>query len=338
MILELLPENILEKFSWHPWSPFSGDNLLLLYKKQKRMTWLESISLDKDVLADLQKLPDVLTIFDKVKNIGLYPDSREVLDFCHFLLKNLAGRKLEKITLHASFDELDSPPIPQELHDTSRGPGLITSTMFKHMQPFESCTPIVLKEITLQKLKLRHAAQTYCKIIDFRTVKSIRVFTCPGADALFSELSKSTMLPDRLETLECKHDDNPESDGLSALDGFLCLVSGIKTLTVDLTYAKSLPASASILRHSKTLKQLNVHASTGPDNCDDELVYDYASFSQMCKECQCLEQLSLAFPPVSVIRSKSDSFVNFEVSSACIVVVVMILTCGRTVWATSHNW
>ena len=37
MILELLPEDILECFSWHPWSPFSGDNLLLLYKKRKRM-------------------------------------------------------------------------------------------------------------------------------------------------------------------------------------------------------------------------------------------------------------------------------------------------------------
>lgn len=50
MILEFLPENILEKFSWHPWSPFLADNLVLLYKKQRRMEWLEGIALDRNVL------------------------------------------------------------------------------------------------------------------------------------------------------------------------------------------------------------------------------------------------------------------------------------------------
>jgi hypothetical protein len=94
------------------------------------------------------------------------------------------------------------------------------------------------------------------------------------------------------------------------------LVSGIKTLTVDLTFAKSLPAPAGIIRHGKTLKQLNVHAARLPDDCEDELVYDYESFSQICKACPLLEQVSVAFPSVSVVRAKTDSFVNFEVSSS----------------------
>lgn len=312
MILELIPENQLEKFSWHPWSPFSGDNLVLLYKKQKRMKWMESISLDRDVLPELQKIPDIEKTFENVRKIGLYPDSREVMDFCHFLLKNTANKKLEKITLHASFDEQDSSITARELNDSATDPGLLTRTMFDHMYPFAECIPLALKEITLQKLHLRYAAETYCKLIDFQSVKSIRIFGCSGADALFAELSKSTRLPDKLETLEFKHDDNTENDGLGAIDGFLCLVSGIKTLTLDVTYAKSLPASAGVIRHSKTLKTLNIHASTGPDSCDNELVYDYGSFSQICKECSLLEQISVAFPQVSVIRSKNDSFVNFE--------------------------
>ena len=67
MILEFLPQDILEEFrcecpayrecrrspyidnedpddyshSWCPWKPFSADNLLLLYKKQRKMKWLE---------------------------------------------------------------------------------------------------------------------------------------------------------------------------------------------------------------------------------------------------------------------------------------------------------
>lgn len=314
MILELLPENQLEKFSWHPWSPFSGDNLVLLYKKQRRMKWLESIALDRDVLPELEKIPNIGDYFSNVRKIGLYPDSKEVLDFCHFILKHTANQRLEKVTLHASFDETDPTLTPRELNDSATEPGLITSTMFAHMKPFAKCTPLALREVTLQKLHLRYAAETYCRFIDFQTVKSIRVFECSGADALFAELSKSTKLPNQLETLEFKHDDNAENDGLSAVDGFLCLVSGIKTLTLDILFAKSLPASAGIVRHGKTLKTLNVHASTGPDSCDEELVYDYAQFSQICKDCSLLEQVSVAFPPVSVIRSKNDSFVNFEVS------------------------
>jgi hypothetical protein len=332
MILELLPEDQLEKFSWHPWSPFAGDNLVLLYRKQKRMRWLESISLDRNVLEELQNMPNIATCFQEVRKIGLYPDSREVLDFCHFLLRNTAGRRLEKITLHASFDEMDPSITMRELNDTVNEPGLITSTMFSHMRPFGNCTPIALKEITLQKLHLRYAAETYCKIIDFQSIKSIRIFGCSGADALFAELSKSTKLPDKLETLEFKHDDNAENDGLGAIDGFLCLVSGIKTLTLDLTYVKALPAAAGLIRHGKTLKSLNVHASTGPDSCDEELVYDYSSFSDICKGCPHLEQVSVAFPGVSVIRSKNDSFVNFE---NCLGELRDLATLNITTWPTN---
>ncbi|KAF2268461.1 hypothetical protein CC78DRAFT_371051 [Lojkania enalia] len=331
MILELLPENILEKFSWHPWSPFSGENLVLLYKRQKRMKWLEGIALDKDVLAELQKIPDFDKVFENTKKLGLYPDSQEVLDFCHMLLKN--SPKVEKITLHASFEEGDSPIPPRELDDSSTGPGLITSTIFSHMRPFSQCTPLALKEVTLQKIKLRYAAETYCRLIDFRSVKSIRVFGCAGADALFAELSKSTKLPEKLEILEFKHDDNPENDGLGAFDGFLCLVSGIKILTIDLTFTKSLPACAGIVRHQKTLKQLNVHASRMPDDCDEEHVYDYASFSQICKDCSLLEQISVAFPQVSVIRSRNDSFVNFE---SCLGELPNLVTLNITTWPNSN--
>jgi hypothetical protein len=116
-----------------------------------------------------------------------------------------------------------------------------------------------------------------------------------------------------LETLEFKHDDNAENDALNALDGFLCLVSGIKILTIDITYAKNLPAPAGISRHGRTLKELNVHASRMEDN-DEELVYDFASFQQVCKDCTLLEQLSAGFPQTSVIRHNSDSFIAFEVS------------------------
>lgn len=329
MILELLPENILEKFSWNPWSSFSGDNLVLLYKKQKRMKWMEAIALDRNVIEDLQKLPDLDKVFANVRALGLYPDSLEVLDFCHFLLENTPKCKLERIVIHASLAEIDSPIPGRELHDTSVQPGVINTTIFSHMQPFAKCTPLALKEITLRCIKLRHAANTYCKLIDFRSIKCIRVYSCSGADALFSELSRSTMLPLRLEGLDFKHQDNSENDGLEALNGFLSLVSGIQALTVDLSFSNALPAAAGIVRHGKTLTKLNIHTN---DINDQELVYDYASFSQICKNCPRLEQLSIAFPTVSVLRSKNESFVDFE---TCLGDLPDLATLNITTWPNS---
>lgn len=227
---------------------------------------------------------------------------------------------------------MDLAATARELNDSATIPGLLTSTLFSHMQPFAKCTPLTLKEITLQKIHLRYASSTYCQVIDFRSVQSLRVFSCSGADALFAELSKCSKLPKRLETLEFKHEDDSENDGLGAIDGFLCLVSGLQTLTLDLMHSKTLPAAAGIARHGKTLKTLNVHASTDSESCEEELVFDYASFVQICQDCPHLEQLSMAFPQVVMTRTKNDSFRNFY---GCLAGLAHMATLNITTWPNS---
>jgi hypothetical protein len=206
------------------------------------------------------------------------------------------------------------------------------------MLPFDKCQPLALRDLTLQKINLRYASDTYCQFIDFKTIKCLRVFGCSGADSLFAELSKSNKLPGRLETLEFKHDDNAENDALSALDGFLCLVSGLKVLTVDICFAKTLPLAAGITRHSRTLRELNVHASRG-DSDEEELVYAFDEFEKICKNCTEMEQLSCAFPPTSIIRTSSDEYVAFEVrfSHAIIKMVLWRLTLSRRRLASCRN-
>jgi hypothetical protein len=310
----------------HPWTAFSADNLKLLYKKQKNMKWLEGISLDRNILPELEKETSFEGIFDNVRKLGLYPDSKDVLDMCAALVKR--SKKLDKITLHASFeDDMDRPTISsRELNDSATGPGLITSSIFGHLMPFETCIPLNLRDFTLQKVNLRYAADTYCQFINFRNMKALRIFGCSGADSLFAQLCKATKLPECLETLEFKHDDNPENDGLSALDGFLTLVSGIKVLTLDMCYAKQMPAAAGIIRHGNTLKEVNIHASRG-DGEEEELIYDFEDFENICKACTSIEQLSVAFPPTSLIRPNSDAFQAFEVS------LLPTLLCGT--WTNS---
>jgi hypothetical protein len=125
MLLEFLPEDQLEKFSWHPWDLFSSENLMLLYRKQRRMKWLEAIALDKDILEDLEKWPGFDAVFSHTTKLGFYPDNREVLNMCGALLKR--SPKVEKITLHANFDE-DRDPVPtptRELNDSSIEAGLL---------------------------------------------------------------------------------------------------------------------------------------------------------------------------------------------------------------------
>ncbi|KAH7015982.1 hypothetical protein B0J12DRAFT_418907 [Macrophomina phaseolina] len=309
MILEFLPENILERFSWHPWQPFSADNLLLLYRKQRRMTWLEGISLDKNILDQLEHSADLEAIAEHARTLGLYPDSGEVLDLCNILLRR--NKKVDKLIVNASFHPAMSPFSPRELHDSSTGPGLITSRLFGHMIPLESCKPLALTELTLQNVHLRYSAETWCRAIKFSALKKLAIFDCPGACTLFAELSKPNKLPRSLETLEFKHEDNRESDALHALDNFLCLVTGLKAITIDISNVKELPAAAGIIRHGKTLKMLNVHANAA-DLLEDEYVYTSVDFEAICRECSELEQMSVGFPATSIVADKSDSFAAFE--------------------------
>jgi hypothetical protein len=313
MILEFLPENILEKFSWHPWSAFSQDNMILLYKKQRRVRWREAIRLDSftGFFDEVEKMPWLDDAFKDTHKLGLYPDRREVLQFGNFLIKKTP--ELHKITLHASFDDSDSGISQRELNDSSLEPGLITSTLFSHMMPFENCKPIALRELTLQKINLRHSGTTYCRVIDCTGLRSIRLTECAGADAFFAELTRSSRkLPMKLETLEFKHEDNAEEDAMNALNGFLCVVSGLQCLTIDMTGTKELPAPASIIKHHRTLTELNIH--TRPDRWDsEEKVYSYEQFNNICQDCKSLEQLSVGFPATTAHRTESDGFRDFKV-------------------------
>lgn len=315
--------------SWCPWEPFSADNLLLLYKKQRRMKWLEVMDLDRDVLPELKKNPKMQTdIFAHARKLALYPENRETLDLSHLFVEKTT-EVLEELIIHANFDSNDprdhSPPTPssidaRELNDSATGPGLLSSTIFSHMLPFDKCTPFKnLKSLRLHRVNLRYCADSWCKFVDFTSLQFLRLYYCSGADSLFGQLSKSTNLPKQLKVLEFQHKDNTENEALIALDGFLCLVSGIKELVIDMEHVKTLPAAAGIARHGKTLELLYVHCSQGcsimhpSSDCDaDEVTWDFESFEKICKACTNLEQLSCAWPQTSLIRSPSPEWKAFE--------------------------
>ncbi|KAF2743905.1 hypothetical protein M011DRAFT_430373, partial [Sporormia fimetaria CBS 119925] len=326
VILEILPEDCLEWFSWEELYTFSGDNLVQLWKKQKRLKMLEGTKLDKNVVSEIQKLPRVEDLFRGVKDLHLCPADRDSLAFCAMLVEKTS--KIQSLMLRDAFDDDDETIQASEVDDTSVGPGLLTSTIFGHMQPFDKCAPLVLKSVTLARLSLRYAADTYCRIIDFRSVTTLEVFRCPGADAFLAAISKSAGLPLKLEQLLFQHEDNSERNGLGVLDGFLCLVSGITALTIDVVGATALPLPAGIIRHKKTLRALNVHAWEDKKS-EDEHVYEYSSISEICTSCEKLEQVAIGFPAVSLLNKEQDSFQNFM---GCFWDLPNLVTLNITTW------
>ncbi|KAK4498247.1 hypothetical protein PRZ48_010904 [Zasmidium cellare] len=340
MILEFLPEDTLEEFryarrsplplpdeedeldSWCPWKPFSTDNLILLYKRQRKMKWLEVMDLDRDALPELKKNAKMQeTMFKNARKLALYPENRETLNLSGFYVEKTKDQ-LEELIVHCNFpsDASDS----RELNDSATAPGLVSNTIFSCMTPFDTCTPFQnLKSLRLHRISLRHCADTWCKFINFHEMQYLRIYHCTGADSLFGQLSKSSHLPKQLKVLEFQHRDNAENEALVALDGFLCLVSGLRDLVLDLDHVKALPAAAGIAKHGKTLELLNVHCTaeghTNPitsTECDtDELIWDFEDFEKICKACKDLEQLSCAWPHTSLIRSPSDDWRSFE--NAC---------------------
>jgi hypothetical protein len=240
MILEFLPEDILEKFSWCPWYDYSAENVLLLYRKQRKLKWLEVVRLDKDILPALSQNTKVTSnVFLHARKLALYPDNRMSLDHCGFYLTHMKD-VVEDLIIHSNFHRdviLDSEDVEdRELHDSATAPGLLTRTIFNSLDPFDQCNPLPnLKAIQLRDVNVRFCADTWCKIIDFNKIEDLQLIHCTGADTLLGHLSKATNLPRKLKVLVLRHRDNQQNEALLALDGFLCLVSGIKELCIDLS-------------------------------------------------------------------------------------------------------
>lgn len=280
------------------------------------------MDVDEPALPLLKKNKRVQSaMFHNARKLALYPENRETLNLSGYFVEKTA-EQLEELIVHCNFlTESRSTITSHELNDSATAPGLVTSTIFRCMMPFEKCSPFQnLKSLRLHRVSLRHCADTWCKFINFHDLQYLRLYHCTGADTLFGQLSKSSNLPKQLKVLEFQHRDNAENEALAALDGFLCLVSGLRDLVLDFEHVKAMPAAAGIIRHGKTLELLNVHCAgqstsqASSDSDGTELVWDTDEFHDICNGCKSLEQLSCAWPHTSLIRSPSDEWSSFEMS------------------------
>ncbi|MCJ1436481.1 hypothetical protein MMC27_005860 [Xylographa pallens] len=305
LLLDFLPRDILEVFSWQNWEPLSVDNFLLLCNKQRSLRVLEIGPMDRPLAPVLEKHP---TIFDKLtelNSVDVYPDTLDRLRASQRLLQ--AKPDIEHLCISTGFEYSNEDP--EDLHDSSIRPGLISRTLFSHMQPFDNCKPFHLKNLDLDTVELRYATDTWLKVIKFSVLEKLEIRNCAGAEVLFAQLSKPHLRPPRLRSLRWMDDDKSEPHALEAFEGLLESLSGLETLHIYVNRMRSLPKVGPIIFHKKTLTSLSIHSQQ-----TREAIHTYSEedFDKICTECSQIRQLSIMFPKTTVEHAvASPEFLAF---------------------------
>lgn len=267
----------------------------------------------------LEKHPELIKNLEELHSLDLYPDNLDCLEACHKIIQNTA--KLDQLWI-----ESPNEPRPtttntnndQQWDDESNKPGLLTSTLFKDKIPFQTCTPLNLRLLSLHKINLRWAAQTYMRVINFPNLEELEIRYCPGSDALFAEMSKPAKRPTQLEQLSFVQ----ASDGRnhqyiqSALETFLLSISKLKRLYINFVDGSNLPKIEAICNHAATLKSLILESiRLGLLPFMSYGTYAGESFAEICKQCTNLEQLAVSCPSTNLFEDQfSDKFTQYIVS------------------------
>lgn len=153
LLLDSLPRDQLEVFSWQNWEPLNVDNFFLLCRNQKKLRVLEMGPMNQPIDPLLEKLPDIFDKLTEIDSIDVYPDTMDRLRASHKLLK--AKPEVANLCVSTGFEYANEGEPPPDLHDSSTRPGLLTRTLFSHMMPFEKCQPLMLKNLDLDTIELR---------------------------------------------------------------------------------------------------------------------------------------------------------------------------------------
>lgn len=277
------------------------DNWVLLMKKQRRLKAVEIESVDRNFIPELEKNPGLLTDREGVANLHFYPDTLDRLKACQKVVETQT--RFTELQVSSGFSYAGQ--VPDDLEDSSTRPGLLTRTIFSHMMPFETCTPIVLKKLSIDNIDLRYAADTYMKFIKFSTLESLVIGGCQGADAVFAQMSKPHLRSNKLRKIRWFHGEElTETHALEAFDGLLEAINGLEILHVDIKHFNGLPNPTAIAHHGKTLRVLGIRSRTAQGN---PMRYDSDQLDEICTACTELRQLSLTFPSTSVSDAHPSS-------------------------------
>ncbi|MCJ1398753.1 hypothetical protein MMC11_001954 [Xylographa trunciseda] len=114
LLLDFLPRDILDVFSWQNWEPLSVDNFLLLCNKQRSLRVLEIGPMDRPLAPVLEKYPDIFHKMTELSSIDVYPDTVDRLKASQKLLQ--AKPDIDHLCISTGFEYSNEDP--DDLHDS----------------------------------------------------------------------------------------------------------------------------------------------------------------------------------------------------------------------------
>ena len=232
LLLDFLPQNQLEVFSWQTWEPLNADNFLLMCRKQKKLAQLEIGPMERSIDPLLEKQPQMFDQMTEITSIDVYPENVDRLRASQKLLK--AKPKIKTLCVSVGFEYNRDVEIPPDLNDSSTRPGLLTRTLFSHMMPFGSVEPLNLVDLDLDTVELRVCSDILFPIV-LRNLDLLSVLSChlvlyilirssmlpiPGSRSSTSQISRSSRCEIVVERMCC----SPSSASLITYL-FVCEVS-----------------------------------------------------------------------------------------------------------------
>ena len=274
--------------SWNTWDVLTLDNWLDLYTSQTQLRSIDISALDKPLLPAIKKDPRVFQRLEHVNALYIWPNNEDTLEAAQLALQykpNIDLLLLNCTTLR------NQPEVAGPMEDSSTAPGFISRTLFKHLSPFEKCTPMTLRELHITGYDMHHASTTILRVIDFTSLESLVLDESPGAASVFAEMGKSYARPTKLKRV-CWIEKHADRHSVKTFESFLQSFKGLRYIHVDLASNAELLKPLAIKNHGDTLLSLFVryesHGQNGPR-------YDSAQLVDITERCQQLRQLSLPF-------------------------------------------
>ena len=170
-----------------------------MYSTQRNIRQIEIGPLQGSLLNTVKKRPQVFKDLNGPTGLFIWPNTMEALELGQLALQDLAGSVDNLLINCIGLRRSDSST--DDMMDSSTTPGAINRTLFKHMTPFDRCTPLKLRELYVTWMQLHHASTTLLKVINFQFLESLIFDDCKGAGNVFAEMCKSYARPTNLKRI-----------------------------------------------------------------------------------------------------------------------------------------
>lgn len=297
---------------WTTWQPFSRDDWVTLLKTNTQLTSLEIGPLDRPYSPILSQIPSLVEALTNLFNLSLFARSLDELQAFQRVLQ--VRPKIKVLKLNSNWESQEETL--EDLEDNSSRPGLIFRTIFSHMMPFDTCSPIEPRKFSIKCIGLRYADRFLMKAVAFKSLDYLAISNCEAPDGIFAHLIHSHQLPSMLKTLFWYQSDRTEPHVLNAFESVLELLPVLETLTIELHHAHRLPEASAISHSAIFLRSLFVRVH---DSIDTLPVYKPEEFDEICTKCTSLRELSMVLPSLDLeSRPYSPDWESFHVS--CILI------------------